>query len=309
MAEENRSGLLAAISDFLKLLGLVVLVAEAVILAAMGLTPTAHPISAWYPIFMLGFLLVIVVGVFVDRYLGQKSAPTTIGVGDVEVTSDPDRRSVRPKTVEARSIEDYYIDMKNGFSFKRPPSDGWSGPEHLSVFELGKRIGIIKDTELTEDAFKQNSSVVPLGTMMTSSENVVFSYGNPMTVEFTDQTSNAVIDAIIERVKKKFEDEEGGNKEDIDEAALVEFRHQLLNPQGINFEQITIVNSFSLMILDKSLAEQSPVQPTLGNIFSQHQAFAREPIDDLVAYDGTMLWGTRSSHTNVLLNDNPCLSG
>ena len=71
MAEE-RTKILAAVSDWLKLLTLIVLVAEFLMLAAMKMTPENNPIHSWYPIFMLAFLAVIVVGVFFERYLKAK---------------------------------------------------------------------------------------------------------------------------------------------------------------------------------------------------------------------------------------------
>lgn len=71
----SRKGIISEISDWLKLLALVVLVAEAAILAAMKLTPTDKAIYGWYPVFMLLFLVVIVVGLFFDRH--QQSASSS----------------------------------------------------------------------------------------------------------------------------------------------------------------------------------------------------------------------------------------
>jgi hypothetical protein len=73
--KESRVLTLAAVSDWLKLLALIVLVAEVVIPIAMWQTPKESSIRAWYPVFMLLFLVVIVIGVFVDRYFSQKLAP------------------------------------------------------------------------------------------------------------------------------------------------------------------------------------------------------------------------------------------
>lgn len=72
--KNSRNSIISEISDWLKLLALVVLVAEAAIIAAMKLTPTDKAIHGWYPVFMLAFLVVIVVGLFFDRY--QQSIPS-----------------------------------------------------------------------------------------------------------------------------------------------------------------------------------------------------------------------------------------
>jgi hypothetical protein len=89
MPTENRIGVLGAISDWLKLLALVVLVCEAVIIIAMRTTPESNPLAAWYPVFMILLLLVVVVGVFVDRF----AQLTTERIQKVLATLDPsDRR-------------------------------------------------------------------------------------------------------------------------------------------------------------------------------------------------------------------------
>ncbi|MEM7121541.1 MAG: hypothetical protein AAF563_09720 [Pseudomonadota bacterium] len=301
MAEDTRAGILDAVSDWMKFLTIIALIAEAVILAAMGLTPTSHPLSAWYPVFMLGFLILIVVGFFVDRHNRRKSAPLVLHVGEITTTADPSRTAVEPAAVEALNISDYYVDMTKGYSFKRPDSELWSKPAHLSALELAKKVGVVKDAAITEEQFLLDGAVVPLGRMLRSSENIIFSQGDPLTIEMTDQTSNAVVDAIIERLLKRME-EEGEGHEEVDEAKITEFRRSMINPEGLDLQGIQLENSFSLMILDKSLSEQSPVRPTLGNIFSQHQAVARDPIDTMVANDTMMLWGTQNTLTNVLLN-------
>lgn len=69
MKTENRNGTIPLITNWLKLLALVVLVAEAVILAAMSMTPDSNPLKSWYPVFMLLFLLVPVIGLFYDRQM------------------------------------------------------------------------------------------------------------------------------------------------------------------------------------------------------------------------------------------------
>jgi hypothetical protein len=54
---------------------LVVLVAEAVMITAMSMTPDSSPLKNWYPVFMLLFLLVPVVGLFFDRHKEREIIP------------------------------------------------------------------------------------------------------------------------------------------------------------------------------------------------------------------------------------------
>jgi len=65
--------ILSAVSDWMKLLTVICLLAESVILAAMQLAPTDDPMRGYYPLAMLLFLVVIVIGVFWDRYLQSRS--------------------------------------------------------------------------------------------------------------------------------------------------------------------------------------------------------------------------------------------
>ena len=76
MSEERNKGwstILNAVSDWIKLLALVVLVAEAILIAAMTQTPESSPRRDWYPVIIVGLLVLIVIGIFFDRYLQRPS--------------------------------------------------------------------------------------------------------------------------------------------------------------------------------------------------------------------------------------------
>jgi hypothetical protein len=76
MTTENKKGIIDSISNWLKLLALVVLVAEAVMITAMSMTPDSSPLKNWYPVFMLLFLLVPVIGLFFDRQMERQRTPS-----------------------------------------------------------------------------------------------------------------------------------------------------------------------------------------------------------------------------------------
>lgn len=76
MSEKERAGILAGISDWLKLVGLVVLVAEGVILAAIAVAGPGDDLQPLYSLFF-SLLLVIVVGVFFDRYQQSRGRPSS----------------------------------------------------------------------------------------------------------------------------------------------------------------------------------------------------------------------------------------
>lgn len=71
---ENRAGILRAISDWLKLLGLIVLAAEAFLTAAILKTGQADP----YVSYGIGLFGLIVIGLFYDRYLQVKAPRSDI---------------------------------------------------------------------------------------------------------------------------------------------------------------------------------------------------------------------------------------
>ncbi len=81
-----RFQLLSQISDWLKLLGLVVLGAEAVILTAMQLTPDDRPIHSWYPVIMLAFLVVIVLVLRCKPVVSSGCIPAVSGVRPAEAS-------------------------------------------------------------------------------------------------------------------------------------------------------------------------------------------------------------------------------
>lgn len=74
MATNGRAGILKQVSDWLKLLALTVLVAEAVLVYAMSTCPASNPVKWMYPFLMVLFLALIVVGLFYDRVQSRNLA-------------------------------------------------------------------------------------------------------------------------------------------------------------------------------------------------------------------------------------------
>lgn len=63
-----------SVSDWIKLLALIVLVVEAMLVVALAQSPDNSPVKPWYPVIMLGPLLVIIIGIFVDRHFERPGA-------------------------------------------------------------------------------------------------------------------------------------------------------------------------------------------------------------------------------------------
>ena len=125
MDKNGRTGVLNAVSNWLKLVALIVLVAEAMILAAMKLTPETNPLSSWYPLFMLFFLLVVIVGVFFDRYTQTKiKSQLTLELEDRRVTVETANLTRTAGELQNRDITGMYVDSQNGFMVARPKLPG-----------------------------------------------------------------------------------------------------------------------------------------------------------------------------------------
>jgi hypothetical protein len=70
---EGRVGMLVAVSDWLKLLALMVLSAEAVLGLLLARCNADDPLRPWFLVSMLAFFALITVGIFFDRYVQHGS--------------------------------------------------------------------------------------------------------------------------------------------------------------------------------------------------------------------------------------------
>jgi hypothetical protein len=170
---KGRSGVLNAVSDWLKLLALVVLVAEVIIIIAMNLTPPAHPLFDWYPVLMIIFAVVVVVGIFVDRIsertsqdrISERTSQLTLALEDRKVSVDTSRTVVAEPATLRRQIASTYSDSQKGFMFPHPKSQHWSGPQHLHMGSLLVKVGLLRNLDHRNE-IKELAAVTPLGKMV-----------------------------------------------------------------------------------------------------------------------------------------------
>lgn len=298
MSEKDRKGILSEISNWLKLLGLIVLVSESVIIAAMSTTPKDQAIHKWYPLFMLLFLLVIVVGLFVDRYLKRRSDEILkLKLGDKEVEVNTSSMVVSEVTEDIVSTK-IFSDSAKGFLFERPESKGWNKPTILNTHELLIKLGLFSEDTDPEE-IKAGSALIPLGKMFIEGFNIIIDYEEAIDCEITDQTSNSVIDTFIERTIDQIKN---AGEELPDEAEITALRQQLLL-QNFNIKKFKTQNTFAIHAYDKTLAADSPIKPTLPNVFVYLTKIQPNQIDKLVSNDQSILWGTQQTLTNVKIGD------
>lgn len=295
---KSRTGILNAVSDWLKLLALIVLVAEAMIFVAMRTTPESNPLSKWYPLFMLLFLVVVVIGVFVDRN-AQRRAELTLTVGDKQVSVETSQRMVNPEKMKPREIEIMYVDSQYGFMLPRPKLPQWSKPQYLDTGEVLVKAGYLPNLDTWDEA-KENAALIPLGRMFIEAKHLLFEYGRPIEIQLTDDTSNKVLETIITSLRTRLEKD----GEPADEEFIKDFRKQVLRannaPEKSNFQ-----NHIAISILDKALAQDSPLEANLGNVFLLAVKQTGEALENLAANDQSILWGTSQTLTNVIVNGEP----
>lgn len=305
-AIRDRAGILSAVSNWLKLLALVVLVGEGVIITAMTLTPQSHPLKGWYPLFMLLLLLVIVVGIFVDRVGERRSKTAFLGFeleGKKISVNTSQTVLAKPETLPSDTAS-VYSDSQRGFMFALPASKNWSKPQHLDIGSFNVELGLSPDIE-TWNKTKEAGTVLPMGKMMVEANVVSVEHGEPLDCELTDKTSSRQIDTLLNRlVELAKKEEESPDDEELNE--MVEAtRKQLIRGQT-GIERLKLKNTFSVVIYDKALAQESPIVPSLGNFFLQLMRIVPVVVDKLVANEESILWGATQTLTNVMINGSQC---
>lgn len=304
MNEKNsRLNILAAVSDWLKLLALTVLVAESVILIAMQITPQSNPIAPWYPLFMLIFLIVVVVGVFVDRRSLRKAPEElTLGGGEHKISVDTSKLTIPSKELaQARKVDldAMFIDSQRGFMFNRPKLPLWSDPQYLGFGGMAARFGLGSKEEW--EKMKKFLSVNPLLQMLGEASCLLLTCGEPIDVRLTDETSNTIVDNAVKNIVSLAEKE----GKPADKESIRNLRRSLVrgySSQTGPLEQMKLQNHFMVAVLDKSLAFNSPIEPNLGTFFLTYTSSVGPYVENLVANEKSILWGFSTFLTNVLID-------
>ncbi|MBD8489933.1 hypothetical protein IFO69_14345 [Echinicola sp. CAU 1574] len=295
MEKEKRASILSEISDWLKLLGLVVLVGEAIIILAMNLTPKDHPMSSWYPVFMLIFLVIIVIGVFIDRY-HQRNSDTTkeeIKFGSKVIDID----THKPPTAPApENTELNFVDNKLGFSLKRPQLKNWKDPLYLSNKEYLLKLGAIQEEQWP--TIEANSSLMPFGNMLIQSETVMFEYGEPLEINFTDASTTDMIEKYIIRLSE-FQKANDGNP--LTEEEQQKLRYDLFYGQ-LQVQNMMFSNSFIIQVMDKKKSLDTLFEPNLPNLYNSIQKTLGEGLDQLVSGKDSILWSSTNSIKNIAIS-------
>ena len=106
MATNNWKGIIDSVSNWVKLLALIVLVADGVLITAMSMTPDSSPFKKWYPVFIILFLLTLVFCLIYDRQMERGKIPQLYDeIRKVIILLDPpDRREALASMIAAYGI-------------------------------------------------------------------------------------------------------------------------------------------------------------------------------------------------------------
>ncbi len=184
-----------------------------------------------------------------------------------------------------------FQDLKRGFQFKLPQSKGWSQPQWMMQEDYLTRLGFSQ--EHINEA-KRESSLIPMGKMIAEGECLYLFYGAPIIARYTDDTTTKQLEVYLQRLKD-FRKERG---EPLDENEIQKLK-QVFMPQHIKTNSYSIQNLFMINTMRKELAASSPVTPSLPHLFMMITQSMQSPIDDIVANDQSILWGSTVTLRNV----------
>ena len=186
--------------------------------------------------------------------------------------------------------QQYFIDSMRGFSFERPNRQHWSQPKLLMGLDAMFQAKNLLLTNEMREAMSTGLAMHPLGEMLKDVEVLRIISGDSMVIEVTDQTSNELIDAIIDKMQTSAE-------APLSESDLASFRRQT-----IGFERINFSNEFTISVYDKAKMQGSPIRPSLPNFFMTLASTMGLAVDRLVADEQSILAGISLTLHQVNLN-------
>ncbi|NND61720.1 MAG: hypothetical protein HKN48_00850 [Flavobacteriaceae bacterium] len=299
--KEKRSSILNAISDWLKLVGLIVLVVEALLLLAMTLTPADDPIFKWYPITMILLALVVIVALFFDRRDqrdtdikkihaeadADRIRQQTIGVAGNEVSVDSS--SIGAELDEG--VNDYTNSLL-GYSLSKPEGDGWNDPESISYSEFIRRL--YSKPDWTDEEVESNTVAnSPYGNLLFRSNILEIQFGKNFTVDFTEDTTTDMVEyTLMNEVEQAKARGEEVTEEEIKEARME------LNQTNV-VPSVSFTPNLRIMTMKKENLNVSFLDGSLPNLFLHLSTSVQEHIESLDSDEDSILWTTANKLMNV----------
>lgn len=304
--KEKRSTILDSVSNWIKLVALIVLVMEAILLLAMTLTPASEPIFTLYPILMLLLALAVLVALFVDRVQHRKSdiekirataelqkVQQTVKIDTKEISVDPQKSKTRELEKGTHTFTDTMLQL----SFKKPEGKGWRDPHFIKYAEYVREtyFSVLEDDKL-EALITANS---PYGKLFFNAKIINVVFGNTEIIEMDENTSTDIIEAYLENMVEKFKKEGTEVKEEEIKEARIKLN------QTDNISKIGFAVDFKIFIMDKNDMDIPLMNSSLPNLFLNFGMFNKEPIDSLNTEENSILWTTTNKLRDVSVNGQP----
>ncbi|EPR67262.1 hypothetical protein [Cyclobacterium qasimii] len=288
---ENRGSIIDSISTWIKLLALIVLVAEAIILFAMTKTPVESPIYHWYPFVMILFLVVIIAAVFVDRFYDRSSGKIVVEMEDKKVSVDPTKN----KTNKIEEEPTKYTNSLLGYSFDNLDGNGWGKPQEITYKEYVKQIYLLD--EINDEYFQSLVSASnPFGSLLFQANILKVQHETSIEIKMDELTSSESIEHTISKIieLKSLEGIQLNDEE------VIGLRKQLNQTDQIN--AIGFEVSFTVMTFNKKDLDNNAVPLGLPNLFMTLSIGSKEPIESLTSTKDMILWTTKNKLKNVIID-------
>lgn len=288
---ENRGSIIDSISNWIKLLALIVLVAEAIILFAMTQTPVDSPIYHWYPFVMILFLVVIIVAVFVDRYFNHKSNPLVVKVEDKKLLVDPEKN----KTKKTKEEPKKYTNSLLGYSFDKLERKGWGKPKEISFKEYVQQIYLVDNIneEYLQSLVSANN---PFGSLIYQAKILKVQHEKSIEVKMDELTSSESIEHTLSKIIE-LKSQEGIQ---LNAEEVIKLRKQLNQTDQINTIGFDV--NFTVMTFSKEDLNNHALPLGLPNLFMTLSLGSKEPVESLTSTKDMILWTTGNKLKNIIIN-------
>lgn len=247
----------------------------------------------WITVWLVAILAFFFFAFFASRY---SEAGLILEVAGTRVVVNTSALASRSQTAEDIDSSKHFVDDSLGFSIKKPTEGNWSAAETLHGFAaLMEAKGAVLNQDLL-DQIEANFAISPFGAMLNDMTTVRFVSGDTLTIETTEDTTNDLIDRVVERAK----------------AAVVESGFDWL-PQDetelrdglVGFKRLEFANELTVSVYDKELLAGAPVKPSLAAFTLQFLSAYGASLDTLVADDVLILAASTILLKGVTLDGTP----
>ena len=246
----------------------------------------------WITVWLVAILAFCFFAFFAVRY-SAAGLKLNLGGNTVEIDT---RALGTSRSAEEIDASQHFVDNSLGFSIKKPDESVWSAAETIHGMEALLRS---KGAVLNQDVLDQmelNFAISPFGAMLNDLTTVRFVSGDSLTIETTEDTTNDLIDSVVERTKALVV-ESGIDWLPQDETEL---RDAL-----VGFKRLEFANEFTVSVYDKGLLAGAPVKPSLAAFTLQFLSAYGASLDTLVADNVSILAAMTISLEGVTLDGTP----